>query len=184
MQQMFPCPKCGSQISVGQPVCRTCGESFQYRCGHCGAIAETAAEFCTNCGEGLYRQTPSMEPLRHRATMYQQQRVYGYGGEGPQPKRTDRRLGAFLGSMAVMLCIVAIFYAVVTGSQGKGSEAPYGGIIFKETPPAPAPVPPPTTEAEEEPVVVVDLPQYTADEVIMLAKGFSPDCRVPVSGRT
>jgi len=86
--------------------------------------------------------------------------------------------------MAVMLCIVAIFYAVVTGSQGEGSEVPHGGIIFKETPPAPAPVPPPTTEAEEEPVVVVDLPHYTADEVIMLANGFSADCRVPVSGRT
>ena len=185
MQRMFPCPTCGAQISIGQPVCGACGESFQYRCAHCGAIPDTVSEFCTNCGEGLCRQTGLTEPLPKAARSYQAyQGVYGYGGQGPQPKKTDRRLGAFLGSMAVMLCIVAVFYAIVTSSQGDASRGVDLGFIFKETVPASGPTPPPSTEAEAEPVVVTDLPQYTAQEVAMLAKSFSPDCRVSTAGRT
>lgn len=183
LQQMFPCPGCGAQISIGQRVCKTCGEKFQYRCAHCGANVETVSEFCTNCGEGLYRQTHLTEPLPYGAITYKdQQRAYGYRGGRPQPKKTNGRLGAFLGSMAIMVCIVAVFCAVVIGSQGKASEVPHGGFSFKEIPPASTQ--PPSTELEPEPVLVADLPECTADEVIMLAKSFSPDCRVLTSEGT
>jgi len=180
---MFPCPRCGAQIPVGEKACRTCGEWFEYRCAHCGAIAETLSEFCTSCGEGLCQQRQLMEPLPHEARTYQgQQRAYGYGGEGPQIRKPNAWLGPFIGATATVICIVAILLASGMGSQGGAPEGPDVGFVFEETPAAPAPAPPAGTEAELQPVVVPDLPQYTADEIVILAASFSPDCRRKLPG--
>jgi len=86
--------------------------------------------------------------------------------------------------MVIVLCIGAIFYAIAAGSQGEASEGLTGGFIFQEIAPAPAPTPPPGVEVEDEqePALVTDLPSYTADEVMALAKSFSPDCRKPQVG--
>ncbi len=180
MQQMFSCPRCGAQIPVGQRGCRICGQWFEYRCAHCGVIAETLSEFCTGCGEGLCQQRQLMEPLPHEARTYQgQQWAYGYGGEWPQIRKSNAWLGPFIGAAAV-ICIMAILLASGMGSQGGASEGSDFGFVFEETPAASAP--PASTEAEPEPVVVPDLPQYTADEIVMLAASLSPDCRREVPG--
>ena len=54
MQQTFPCPKCGSQNTVGTPSCKACGENFKYTCPQCGVIVDTKFKVCTKCGASLY----------------------------------------------------------------------------------------------------------------------------------
>ncbi|MBC8511520.1 MAG: hypothetical protein H8D32_00875 [Dehalococcoidia bacterium] len=84
--------------------------------------------------------------------------------------------------MAIVLCIGAFIYAIAAGLQGEASEGLSGGFVFEEMVPAPIPTPPPGTEDEQEPALVTDLPSYTADEVMALARSFSPDCRKGKSG--
>ena len=183
MHQTFPCPKCGSHSVVGQRFCEACGERFPYNCPMCGAIIEPAYKACPNCRTKLGWGAQRREPLPGAARAYQErQRTSGYRGERQQPKKTNAWPGGWLGSMAIVFCIGAIFYAIAAGSQGEASEGLTGGFIFQEMVPAPAPTPPPGTEDEQEPTLVTDLPSYTADEVMALAKSFSPDCRKGKSG--
>jgi hypothetical protein len=182
MQQTFPCPKCGSQSVVGQRFCEACGERFPYNCPVCGAIIEPAYKACPNCRTKLGWGKQQRKPLPGVARAYQErQRTSGYGGGSQEPKKKDAWLGVCLGSMAILLCIGAVFYAIGGGFQGKASGGLTGGFIFQEMAPAPTLTPPPGMEEEEEeeqePAPVADLPSYTADEVMALAKSFSPDCR-------
>jgi len=183
MHQTFPCPKCGSQSVVGQRFCEACGERFPYNCPMCGAVIEPAYKACPNCRTKLGWGVQRREPLLGGARAYQErQRTSGYRGERQEPKKTDASLRLWLGSMAIIVCVGAIFYGIVAGFQGKASEGLTGGFIFQEMVPAPALTPPPGTEDEQEPALVADLPSYAADEVMALAKSFSPDCRKPKSG--
>lgn len=178
MQGTFPCPRCGAQISIGQRFCGACGERFEYRCARCGAIVEALSKFCRNCGGGLHRETQLTEPLLERF-----RRTYQEGQRAKQKKiflLSTGWLSACLGCAAIMLCIGAIFCAIGTGSQGESSIGLDGGFIFQGTLSASAP--PPGMQADQKPVLVTDLPRYTADEVTMLAKSFTPDCRKKQAG--
>ena len=53
MRQAFPCPRCGSEIKMGQRFCGTCGQQFEYRCQHCGATFDEVSKFCISCGARL-----------------------------------------------------------------------------------------------------------------------------------
>ena len=174
MRRVFPCPKCGSQSVVGQRFCEACGEKFPYSCPMCGASIEPAYKACPNCRTKLGWGEHQRKPLPDVARIHQErQRTYGHRGERQQPQKTN----AWLGFMAIVLCIGAIFYAIAAGLQGGASEGLSGGFIFEKIVPAPALTPPPSTEDEQEPAPIADLPSYTADEVVALAKSFSPDCR-------
>jgi len=111
--------------------------------------------------------------------------TYQEAGETRQKKASPPPRGwlyAFLGFIAIVLCIGAILY-IGAGSPGGSSAGLDGGFIFGEVPSATAPTPPPSTEPEPEPVLVPYVPLYTADEVTTLAeKNLSPDCQVAVSG--
>lgn len=123
------------------------------------------------------------KPLPGAARAYQErQRTSGYRGERQEPKKTNAWPGGWLGSMAIVLCIGAIIYAIAAGLQGEASEGLSGGFVFEEMVPAPIPTSPPGTEDAQEPALVTDLPSYTADEVMALARSLSPDCRKTKSG--
>ena len=183
---MFPCPKCGAQISVGQRVCAACGEKFDYRCARCGATFDTNYRFCAGCGaelgSGMQQPVSSLgaggAPYHKRGGIYQ----HGKSAQKRTSSLPTGWMGVWLGSIAIMLCIGAVIYAVGIDSQAESAEGLDGGFIFQQKSPAPAPVPQPSTEPEEEPVLVPDLPRYAADEVMVLAKSFSTDCRKKVPG--
>lgn len=181
MQKTFPCPGCGAQIPIGQKACRACGEKFEYRCVHCGAVAETVSKFCTKCGGVLHQPTQLLIPSPEMG-----RGTYQEAGETRQIKASPPSRGwlyAFLGFIAIVLCIGAILY-IGAGPPGGSSAGLDGGFIFREVPSATAPTPPPSTEPEPEPVSVPYVPLYTADEVTTLAeKNLSPDCRAIASGR-
>jgi DNA-directed RNA polymerase subunit RPC12/RpoP len=179
LQRAFSCPKCGAQISIGQQVCSACGEKFEYRCAQCSAIVEAGRTFCTNCGAKLYKQTRLIGPSSESGKRIHQQRQ-----KAKQRKTSSLsigQLGAFLGFIAIVLCLGAIFYSIGTDSQGQSSSGLGRGFIFSGKPPTS----PPNTEAKNEqasvpapvPTPVPDLPRYTADQVTTVAKSLSPDCQ-------
>lgn len=54
VQQMYSCPRCGSQSVVGQRFCGACGQKLEHNCPECGGAVDPGLKFCPNCGAGLY----------------------------------------------------------------------------------------------------------------------------------
>lgn len=174
MPPAFPCPKCGTEISLGLQVCNTCGEQFEYRCANCGMTAWTISGFCTNCGGKLHQHTHPAKPQTKKAKINHLK-----GGKAEQQKGPPEplsKIGAYFGLVAIVLCILAILYFVGTSPQGEPSKWFGGGFIFQGQPP---PATPPGAEVNKKPVAVPDLPRYSAEQVILKAKNQSPDCRAP-----
>ncbi len=87
MQQLFPCPRCGSQNVIGQRFCAGCGESFQYSCARCHGLVDPASRFCTNCGAMLHLYAQQQGQPRTASQHYQQQQGYYTHRQQPvQPK--------------------------------------------------------------------------------------------------
>jgi predicted nucleic acid-binding Zn ribbon protein len=173
LQQSFPCPKCGTQIPVGQKFCSTCSEQFEYRCGHCGAAVKTSSKFCSNCGKKLHQQTKL-------PTEFLAKRVIGTGQKGKNEQKTAipqpiSQIGRYLILIASIIFIVAILYAISTGPQGERGSWFSGSFIFGGQSP---PSTPPNTETQITPKPASDSPSYTTDQVIAMAKNSSPDCRL------
>ena len=174
LQQSFPCPKCGTQIPIGQKFCSTCGERFDYRCGHCGDVIKTPSGFCTSCGKKLHLQTkPPTEFAVKRAIGTSQKGEIGQKTATPQPMS---QVGRYFILIAIIIFIVAILYAISTGPQGGQSNWFGGDFIFSGQS---APSTPPDTGTQPAPEPAIDSPRYTADQVIAVAKKLSPDCRLP-----
>lgn len=175
MQQVFPCPKCGTQIPVGQQLCSTCGQRFEYRCRRCGAAAKTPSGFCINCGEKLAHQTQLSEPsatkvmATHRIEKARREKAI------PEPVG---HVGRYLIALAIIIFIGAIFYTISTSMQGDTSSLLGGGFIFGGKSP---PSTPPITDGQltPKPKPASDSPQYTTSQVIAAAKKLSPICRAP-----
>ncbi len=180
MQQTFPCPKCGAQIPVGQHFCSACSERFEYRCGNCGAATETISGFCTNCGEKLHRQTQLTEPQAKRATKTHTKEKPERERPTPQP---IGQVGRYLIFIAIIIFIGAALYAVGTSSPGETSNwlgsFIFGGKSPPSVPPSTPPSTPPTIDAQQTPTPATDLPRYSANQVIAVAKRLSPACRAP-----
>jgi len=174
LQQAFPCPKCGTQIPVGQKFCGACGEQFEYRCGHCGAAAKTLSGFCTNCGKKLHQQTQApTESSAKKVIGTSQKEKAGQKTAIPQPMS---QVGRYLILIAIIIVIVAMLYAISTGPQGEPSNWFGGNFIFGGQSP---PSTPPNTDTQPTPKPAIDSPRYTTDQVIAAAKNLSPDCRLP-----
>jgi len=62
MQQVFMCPRCGTQNYAGQPFCVGCGAPLATSCPYCGAYMPSSSGFCTSCGAqvgwGMQQQPP------------------------------------------------------------------------------------------------------------------------------
>jgi hypothetical protein len=189
LKQTFPCPKCGAQIPVGQHFCSACGERFQYICGNCGAITETISGFCTNCGEKLHDQTEFTKPPINSGTT-----IYKNNDEAEKKKPTPQstgHTGRYVILIIIIIIIGAVIYAIGTGSSGTTSNW-FGNFNFGgESPPSvppqtptsttPSTPPPttPTTDTPKTPEPVTDLPRYSVNQVITVAKRFDPTCRAP-----
>jgi predicted nucleic acid-binding Zn ribbon protein len=175
LQRSFPCPKCGTQIPIGQKFCSTCGEQFDYRCGHCGAAIKTPSGFCTSCGKTLHQQTkpPTDFSAKRAIETSQKEKARQKTAMPPQP---ISQVGRYLILLVVIILIVAILYAVSMGPQGESSNWFGGNFIFGGQSP---PSTPPDTEIQPTPEPAIDSPRYTADQVIAVAKKLSPDCRLP-----
>ena len=78
----------------------------------------------------------------------------------------------------------AVFYANNANPQGESAEGFDGGFLSQETPPTSTPPSSTEVETETEPEQssVADVPHYTVDQVIMVAKSISPDCRQKIPG--
>lgn len=173
MQQAFPCPKCGAQIPVGQQLCNTCGQRFEYRCHHCGAATRDLSGFCTNCGGKLYQQTHLTKPSANKVKEARQKERARRERMVPQPAG---QIGRYLIFIATIIFIGAILYTIGTGLQGQTSNWFGSSFIFGGASP---PSTPPSTDAQQQLKPASDSPHYTMDQVIAAAKKISPYCRVP-----
>ena len=54
MQQMSPCPSCGSTNPLGQRFCGACGARVIATCPYCQATVDPKRRFCPNCGADLF----------------------------------------------------------------------------------------------------------------------------------
>jgi transcription elongation factor Elf1 len=102
MQQMFTCPKCGSQNIIGESACRACGESFKYTCPQCGVSVDTKFKACSKCGATLYwpiHDQVKPSPTSKRKTYQEQEKISETGR--PKPKKRSPTL-------IVALVIIAI----------------------------------------------------------------------------
>jgi len=168
----FPCPKCGTQILVGQRFCSNCGQSFAYRCRHCGAAVETLSGFCTNCGGKLYRQKQSAKPSAEKIRKTPKREIPKGGKTTPQPAS---QFGRYLILIAIIVSIVALLYAITTSQQGDMSNWFSGSFIFGGKSPASTP---PSTDIQQKPEPGPDLPSYTTEQVIAIASKANPHCRL------
>jgi hypothetical protein len=173
LQPAFPCPKCGSQIPVGQKFCDTCGQHFEYRCRHCGAVAETLSGFCTNCGGKIYQQTQLAKTSAKKVIKTRKEEKPKGERAIPQPVGQVSR---YLILVIIIILIGAILYTISTGPQGEPSNWFGGSFTFGGKSP---PSTPPSTDAQQKPESGPDLPRYTTDQVIAAAKKNSPYCRLP-----
>jgi predicted RNA-binding Zn-ribbon protein involved in translation (DUF1610 family) len=173
-QTTFPCPKCGTQIPVGQKFCGNCGQHFEYRCRHCGAVSETLSGFCTNCGGKLYQQKLSAKPSVKKARKIpKKEEIPKRNREIPQP---IGQVGRYLILVVIIIFIGAILFAISTSQQGDMSNWFGGSFSFGGKSPASTP---PNTDTQQKPEAGPDLPGYTADQVIAIAKKANPYCRLP-----
>jgi hypothetical protein len=173
LQPTFPCPKCGTQTPVGQKFCINCGQYFEYRCRHCGAVAETLSGFCTNCGGKLYQQKQPTKPPAKKARKTPKEEIPKKEKTIPQPVG---QVGRYLILIVIIIFIGAILFAISTSPQGDLANWFGGSFTFGGKSPAPTP---PTTDAQQKPESGPDLPRYTADQVIAIAKKANPHCRLP-----
>jgi hypothetical protein len=173
LQPTFPCPKCGTETPVGQKFCINCGQYFEYRCRHCGAVAETLSGFCTNCGGKLYRQKQSTKPSAKKARKIPKEEIPKKSSEIPQPAA---QVGRYLILIVIIIFIGAILFAISTSPQGDLANWFGGSFIFGGKSPASTP---PGTDIPQKPQSDPDLPSYTTNQVIAIAKKASPHCRLP-----
>jgi hypothetical protein len=178
LQQSFPCPKCGSQIPVGQLFCGTCGQRFEYRCRHCGTIVGTSSGFCANCGGKLQHL---QQHTAHSINKVEQT----YHGKAARVKNTVKQpighIGRYLIVVAIIFVMVGIVFAVGTSTQGNSSNWLGGYNFGGQSPPSAPPSTPSVTDGtngQQKPKPVSDSPVYTMDQVIAAAKQLSPDCRL------
>jgi ribosomal protein L33 len=173
LQPTFSCPKCGTQIPVGQKFCSNCGQHFEYRCRHCGAVAGTLSGFCTNCGGKLYQQTQMAKPPAKMARETRKDEKPKMEKAIPQPAG---QVGRYLILIVIIIFIGAILYAISTSPQDEMSNWFGSSFIFGGKSPASTP---PSTDTQQKPKTDPDLPRYTTDQVIAAAKKNSPYCRLP-----
>jgi hypothetical protein len=177
LQQSFPCPKCGSQIPVGQYFCGSCGQRFEYRCHACGTPISGSSGFCSNCGKKLsnipqHAPASSTKAVQPHHTQIPKVEYSSQHSAGP--------IGRYLIIVAVILVMVGIIYAIGSSTQGDSSTWLGGYSFGGQSPPSSAP---PSTGSDgvvsqKQPKTVPDSPSYTMTEVIQLASKFNPDCRL------
>jgi hypothetical protein len=178
LQQSFPCPKCGAQIPVGQYLCSTCGQRFEYRCRHCGIAVGTPSGFCTNCGGKLHHVQQRTAHSINKAEQTYHRKVARLENTVRQP---IGHIGRYLIVVAIVFFMVGIIYAVGTSTQGNSSNWLGGYNFGGQSPPSTPPTTPPVTDGtngQQKPKPVSDSPAYTIDQVIAAAKQLSPDCRL------
>jgi hypothetical protein len=174
LQQSFPCPKCGSQIPVGQLFCGACGQRFEYRCRHCGTVVGTSSGFCGNCGGKL-------QHLQQRTVHSINRAKQSYHGKAARAQNTERQpighIGRYLIVVAIIFFMIGIIYAIGSSTQGDSSNWLGGYNFGGQSPPSTPPVTDGTNE-QQKPKPVSDSPAYTMNEVIAAAQQLSPDCRL------
>jgi hypothetical protein len=175
LQQSFQCPKCGSQIPVGQYFCGTCGQRFEYRCQACGTPISGSSGYCGNCGKRL-SSIPKQAPTPSVKTGYPHHR------QAPGLESSKRHgigpIGRYLIIVIVIFVMVGIIYAIGSSTQNNSSGWVGGYSFGGQSPPS---TPPPATNgivSQHDTKPVSDSPSYTMNEVIDLASKFSPDCRL------
>jgi hypothetical protein len=175
LQQSFPCPKCGTQIPVGQYFCGTCGQRFEYRCHSCGTPISGSSGFCSNCGKKL-SNLPQHAPVpsaKLEQTHYRQAARVEYNTQ-----RHAGPIGRYLIVVAVIFLMVGIVYAIGSSTQGASSSLHGGYSLGGQSPPSTPPLATDNIVTQQKPKTVTDSPSYTMNEVIALAQKFSPDCRL------
>ena len=189
MQKTFPCPKCGTPISAGQQTCRYCGEKFEYRCARCNATINTTSQFCINCGAetGVQIQQQPGKPSSPSISSYHKPQGYIY----PPIKTQQKKTGPWLLILVITIFILGtVLYVIGTDYHPTSSKTVASGFTFQEKNPSPT-IPPATEtesesgsepESDPEPAIATEPTSYTMEDVIRLARSYSPDCRKKVPG--
>lgn len=152
MAHKFPCPKCGTEIPVGQAYCTGCGERFEYKAP--GEVQPSQA-------------LPVMPP---QPVMVPPQSHPGHG------------FWTFLGIVGAVLCLGAVFFLVIMGAGPESTSSGKGFSLKQSSPGHSAPPPtikpaPEEAPVEEDPIEVTGSSRYSKEQVIAVAKRISPECR-------
>jgi len=148
----FPCPKCGTEIPVGQAYCTGCGERFEYK----------------TSGEVQPSQTPPV--MAPPPVIVPAQSHHGRG------------FWSFLGVVGAILCFGVVFFLVIIGAGSEPIGSGKGFSLKQSSPGPNAPPPtikpaPEDAPPGEEPIEVTGSSRYSREQVIAVAKRVSPECR-------
>ncbi|MBL7208720.1 MAG: zinc ribbon domain-containing protein [Dehalococcoidia bacterium] len=124
-QQIFLCPNCGAQNVVGQQVCQTCGQKFQYNCPHCGFIVDPTLINCPNCRGVLNWPTPrKVKAFPRQVGRYQEQEEGEEEGEVKPKKKSDPWLTGCLGLVIIAFVVLGGYFLYDTFFQGTMPAVP------------------------------------------------------------
>lgn len=151
MQQVFSCPRCGWQNTIGQRFCTGCGNKFIYNCPQCGSVIDPSYRFCPDCRTGLgWPEQQETQPLPvGQKTYYEPRSTYSYGRREPQRKQTSSsQIGYFGLIVGIVFLVGAGIFAINSGLQGTPSAAPPATSQPTDTSPALTEIPPSEPEGD------------------------------------
>ena len=140
IQQMLPCPKCGSQNAVGYQFCGACGQKLQYSCPYCGAMLDPTSRFCPNCG--AQQNWPAQQQAQPQTTVGRRIYQEHQGTDRAVTENTRYRGGCEYkhaecnqGAISAVIQQHQLFYWDVVGTQtivSKEAHFERGGIFFDD----------------------------------------------------
>ncbi len=161
MNQVFSCRRCGTQNSVGQLYCRSCGERFEYICSCCNGTISLPSRFCANCGAKLNQPGPpnaEMAPIK--SVNYPDVRgINQYSISGKQPKANSSSILGFIGLIIGIAVIVSGLIFVNNSDLLKISSAPPPSIS-PQVDTTPAQITTPESEAAGMDSTYYNVPDY------------------------
>jgi hypothetical protein len=129
IQQIFLCPRCNAQNVVGQVVCQTCEQRFQYNCPFCGHTVDPTLVNCPSCRGSLNWPTPQKVrafPKQKRAAQHKEPVEFDETKSKPKKKNDPWLMGCLILIALVIIAGIAIWILDTFAQQAPSAiPAPY-----------------------------------------------------------
>jgi len=107
IQHIFLCPRCSAQNVVGQLMCQSCEQRFQYNCPSCGDNVDPTLINCPGCRGSLNWPTPQ------KVRAFPKQKKAGTDKEPAEfdedKKKPKKKSDPWLIGCLVLIALVIIF---------------------------------------------------------------------------